>query len=42
MAAEHAPVGVYLIDDHEFEAFEELHPLRLVGQDGRMQHVRVS
>ncbi len=42
MAPEDAAVGVELIEHDVFEAFEELHPLRVVGQDGRMEHVRVG
>ena len=42
VAAEDAPVGVRLVDDDETELLEELEPLRVVGQDGRAQHVRVG
>ena len=41
MAAEHSAVHVQLIDDHVFERFEQLRPLCVVREDGRMQHVRV-
>ncbi len=41
VAAEEAPVSVQLVDDDDPELLEELEPLRVVGQDGRVEHVRV-
>ncbi len=36
MAAEHPAVLVNLVYDHVLEVLEELHPLRVVGQDAGM------
>ena len=41
MAAEHAAVRVQLVDDDDLELLEELEPFRVVGEDRRMEHVRV-
>ena len=41
VAAEHAPVGVQLVDDDDLQLLEQLEPLGVVGKDGRMEHVRV-
>ncbi len=41
MAPEDTSVGVHLVDDDVLERFEQLHPLGVVGEDGRVQHVRV-
>ena len=41
VAAEHAPVRVELVDDDNLELLEQLEPLGVVGQDRRMEHVRV-
>ena len=41
VAAEHAPVGVQLVDDDHPDLLEELEPLRVVGEDRRVEHVRV-
>ena len=41
MAAEHPAVGVHLVDHDEAQVLEELGPLRVVGEDARMEHVRV-
>ncbi len=42
VAAEDAPVGVGLVDDHVAQLLEELEPLGVVGQDGAAQHVRIA
>lgn len=42
MAAEHAAVGVHLIDHHIAQVFEELRPLGVMRQDRLVQHVRVG
>ena len=42
MAAEHAAIGVELVDDDEAQVLEQLRPLRMVRQDPRMQHVGVA
>ena len=42
VAAEDAPVGVELVDDDHLELLEQLEPLRVVGQDRRVEHVRVG
>ena len=42
VAPEHAPVGVELIDDDHPELLEQLEPLGVVGQDRRVEHVRVG
>ena len=42
VAAEHAAVGVQLVDDDELELLEQLEPLRVVGEDRRVEHVRVG
>ena len=41
MAAEHPAVGVHFVDDDEAQVLEELGPLRVVGEDARMEHVRI-
>ena len=41
VAAEHAAVGVQLVDDDDLELLEQLEPLGVVGQDRRVEHVRV-
>ena len=41
MAAEHAAIGVQFIDDYVLEAFEKLHPFRVVREHGGVEHVRV-
>ena len=40
--AEHAPVDVRLVDDHEREVREEVAPGGVVRQDADVQHVRVG
>ena len=40
--AEHAAVRVQLVDDDDLELLEQLEPLRVVGQDRRVEHVRVG
>ena len=40
--AEHAAVGVQLVDDDEPQLLEEQEPLRVVGQDRGVEHVRVG
>ena len=40
--AEHAPIGVGFVHDHERQGGEEGGPLLMVGQDGEMQHFRVG
>ncbi len=42
VAAEDPAVGVRLVDDDEAQLFEELVPLRVVRQDGGVEHVRVG
>ena len=42
MAAEHAAIGVQLVDDHEAQVLEQLRPARMVRQDARMDHVGVA
>ena len=42
VAAEHAAVGVQLVDDDVAELLEQLEPLGVVGQDRRVEHVRVG
>jgi hypothetical protein len=41
VAPEDAPVLVQLVDDHVAQVLEELHPLRVVGEDPRVEHVGV-
>jgi hypothetical protein len=40
--AEHAAVGVQLVDDHEPQRLEELRPLGVMGQDALVEHVRIG
>jgi hypothetical protein len=40
--AEHAAVGMELVDDDELELLEQLEPLRVVGEDRGVEHVRVG
>ena len=42
VAAEHAAVRVQLVDDDDPELLEQLEPLRVVGEDRRVEHVRVG
>ena len=42
VAAEDAAVGVQLVDDDDPELLEQLEPLRVVGEDRRVEHVRVG
>ena len=42
VAAEDAAVGVQLVDDDEPQLLEQLEPLGVVGQDRRVEHVRVG
>jgi hypothetical protein len=42
VAAEHAAVRVQLVDDDELELLEQLEPLGVVGEDRRVEHVRVG
>ena len=42
VATEHAAVGVELVDDDDPELLEELEPLRVVGQDRGVEHVRIG
>ena len=42
VAAEHAPVGVKLVDDDVAEVLEQVHPLGVMRQDPRVEHVRVG
>ena len=41
VAAEHAPIRMQLVDDDDAELFEQLVPLRVVGEDGGVEHVGV-
>ena len=40
--AEHAAVGVHLVDDHVAQVLEELRPLGVVRQDRLVQHVGIA
>jgi hypothetical protein len=40
--AEHAPVGVQLVEHHELEPLEQTRPLRMVREDRGTQHVGVG
>ena len=42
MAAEDAPIGVQLVDDDDLDLLEELEPLGVMGEDRRVEHVRVG
>jgi hypothetical protein len=42
MAAEHPAIGVQLVHHHVAEVLEEVHPLGVMRQDPRVQHVRVG
>ena len=42
VAPEHAAVRVQLVDDDEPELLEQLEPLRVMGEDRRVEHVRVG
>ncbi len=42
MAAEHAAIGVQLVDDHITKILEQLRPAGMVRQDSRVQHVRIA
>ena len=42
VTAEHAAIGVELVDDDEAEVLEQLRPLGVVRQDPRVQHVGVA
>ena len=42
VAAEHPAIGVQLVDDDDLELLEQLEPLRVMGEDRRVEHVRVG
>ena len=42
MTAEHAAIGVKLVDDDEFQVLEQLRPARMVRQDARVHHVGIA
>ena len=42
VAAEHAAIGVQLVDDDVAEVLEELRPARMVRQDARVHHVGIA
>ena len=42
VAAEHAAVHVQLVDHDDPQLLEQLEPLRVVGEDRRVEHVRVG
>ena len=42
VAAEHAAIGVHLVDDDVAQVLEELRPLGVMRQDRLVQHVRVG
>ena len=42
VAAKDSAVGVELVEDHVAQPLEEAHPLGVVGQDPRVEHVRVG
>ena len=41
VAPEHAPIGMQLVDDDHPDLLEELEPLGVMGEDRRVEHVRV-
>ena len=42
VAAEHAAIGVQLVDDDEAQVLEQLRPPRMVRQDAGVQHVGIG
>ena len=42
MRAEHAPVHMGLVDDHESEIREQICPRRMIGQDPEVEHVGIG
>ena len=42
MAAEHAAIGVQLVDDDVAQVLEQLRPPRMVRQDARVDHVGIA
>ena len=42
VAAEHAAIGVQLVDDDVAQVLEQLRPARVVRQDARVQHVGIA
>ena len=42
MRTENATIDMHLVDDHEFQALEELRPFGVMRQDTLMQHVRIG
>ncbi len=42
VAAEHAAIGMHLVDHHVLQVLEELRPLGVMRQDALVQHVRVG
>ena len=42
MAAEHAAIGVQLVDDDVAQVLEQLRPARMVRQDARVHHVGIA
>ena len=42
VAAEDAPIGVELVDDDVAEILEEVHPLGVMRQDSRVEHVGIG
>ena len=42
MAAEHAAIGVQLVDHHVAQVLEQLRPARMVRQDARVDHVGIA
>ena len=42
VAAEDAAVLVHLVDDNKFQVLKEFHPLGMVGQDSRVEHIGIG
>ena len=42
VAAEHAAVGVHLVDDHMAKAREKMTPFGMVGEQAEVEHIRVG
>jgi hypothetical protein len=42
MSPEDSPIGMEFINHHKFQILEKVHPLRVVGKDSCMEHVRVG
>src|SRR4030042_1326164 len=42
MRTEDTTVSVKFVDHHKFQILEESHPLRMMGKNARMKHIRVG